>query len=158
MTLGEISSKALTAFTETLEELGMEVPERRYVAPGNIIPWDGEQFVVVLMEARQGKPGEPFAATYVPGTENLTGQFAVAIVRDIVALGEGAEEVPTADELGEAGVAAMNDAQLLLQAGMKVHAAQTISGLGKGFALGPCAPVGPDGGLAGHRLLFEVSL
>lgn len=158
MTLGVVAQKALTAFSDVLGELGVEVPERRYVACGNLVPWDGEQLVVVLMEHRQGQPGRPFAESFIPGTENFTAQFAVAIVREVVALGEGPETIPSMDDLNAAGISAMNDAQALLKAGVKVHASQVLTGLGLGFALGPCAPVGPEGGLAGHRLLFEVSL
>lgn len=158
MNVQEIAPAALAAFVTQLETQQVQIPERQYVAPGNLIPWDGEQLVVVLQQVGQGQPGQPNIQSYIPGVENLTAQFAVAIVRVIPALGEAAGMVPTDDEMTEAGISAMSDAQALIQAAIAIHASQMLTGLGKGFSIGPCATVGPEGGLAGHRLLFEVSL
>lgn len=161
MNLGATAQSILGAFGEQLEAQGVTLPDRRYVAPGQGIPWDGEQFVVVLQYVQQGQPGRPMAQSFMPGSESFTAQFAVAIVRGVPALsGEGplGPQIPSDQELGEAGAAAMDDAQALTEAGVAVHANSTVTGLGMGFVVGPVAPVGPDGGLAGHRLLIDLSL
>jgi hypothetical protein len=153
-----VATKALAAFADALEEQGVTLPDRRYMAPGSIIPWDGEQLVVTLQSVGQGKPGAPQAQRYLPGSENFYAQFAVAIVRVVPALSDGPEGIPDEGELNDAGVVAMTDALALVRAAVTVHAASVATGLGMDFVVGPCTTVGPEGGLAGHRLLFEVSL
>jgi hypothetical protein len=159
--LRETAQTVLSAFKAQLEAQGVELPERQYVAPGQGIPWDGEQLVVTLMSVGQGQPGAPFSGTYRPGAELLMAQFAVAIVRTVPSLsGESfaGPMTPSAEELGTAGLAAMDDAQALIKAAIALHAAESVTGLGMGFEIGDCAPVGPEGGMTGHRQLIAISL
>ena len=161
MTLREIAQKTLTAFEAQLEILGVEIPERRYVSPGVIPVWDGEQLVVNLQQRGQGQPGAPFEGSFVPGVENFHAQFAVSLVRAVPALsGEGPLEamIPDAGELGEAGLSAMDDAEALEKAAVAVHGDFVLTELGQGFAINGCSTMGPEGGLASTRLLFTISL
>jgi hypothetical protein len=161
VTLGEVASTLLAAFSEQLTQQDIKVPDRAYVAPGNIIPWDGEQLVVVLQSIGQGSPGKPNPGTYVPGSEILMATFAVALVREIPVLsGEGfvSTMIPEAVELGEAGVAGVEDASALMTAAIDVHKIHAVTEGGlMGFAIGPCLPLGPEGGLAGPKLTIEVN-
>lgn len=162
MTLGQTATTLLDAFVAQLQALDVEIPERHYVAPGNLIPWDGEQLVVVLQQISQGQPGKPYVETYVPGAEILMAQFAVALLRVVPALsGEGftGGMIPGAADLGGAGVAGVEDAQKLVTAAMNIHADRDITEAAlQGFAVGPCTTLGPEDGLAGPRLLVEVNL
>lgn len=161
MTLREVARRTLTAFGAQLEAQGIELPERRYVSPGVTPVWDGEQLVVNLQQRGQGQPGAPFEGSFIPGTENFHAQFAVSLVRVIPALsGEGplGAMIPGEDELGEAGLEAMDDAEALEKAAVAVHGDFVITGLGQGFAINGCSTMGPEGGMASTRLLFTISL
>lgn len=169
-TLTADAEKILAAFATALTARGVELPDRRYVAPGQINAWDGEQLVVNLQSIDQGQPGRPFGGTYIPAALNFTAQFAVSIVREIPALyGEGplTTMVPTALELDDAGQGSLTDGAALILAATDIYAASihgtagqglAVTGPGEGFEIGPCYPVGPEGGLAGHRLLVTISL
>ena len=162
MTLGEVAATLLEGFIAQLKAQSIEVPERTYVAPGNLIPFDGEQLVVSLQDVGQGQPGSPFAGSYVPGAEILMAQFAIALVREVPALtGEGFvnQMVPEAEELGVAGVAAVEDVSALVFSAIAIHKAHLVTEGGlQGFEVGPCSTIGPEGGLAAARLLVSVSL
>jgi hypothetical protein len=158
MTALQVAKLALTAFGEQLTELGVDLPQRQYVAPGLIPVWDGEQFVVNLQDIAQGQPGHPFGESFIPGAENFSAQYAVTIVRTVPTLNEGGMLEPSEEELNEAGFQTIADCESLVKAAVKVHASQVLSGLGRNFAIDPAGPMGPDGGLAAARLLFTVSL
>jgi hypothetical protein len=159
--LRSTAEQILLGFVEALTNQGVALPARRYVAPGQGIPWDGEQLVVTLMSIGQGQPGAPFSGTYRPGVELLMAQFAIAIVRTVPGLSGDSfagAMTPSAEELQTAGLAAMDDAQGLIKAAIALHAAESVTGLGMGFEIGDCAPVGPEGGMTGHRQLVAITL
>jgi hypothetical protein len=62
------------------------------------------------------------------------------------------------EELEGAGLAAMDDAEALSKAAMALHYSGAVTGLGMGFEIGDCMPVGPEGELAGHRQLIQITL
>lgn len=159
--LGATAEQLLAGFAKQLAGQNIDLPARQYVAPGQAIPWDGEQLGVNLQSIDQGQPGIAFTGTYVPQATNLFATFAVWIVRVIPALsGEGTleEMVPDAAELDQAGQAAMSDAAALVHAALALHTNYMLTGPGEGFEIGACSPVGPEGGLSGHRLLLAISL
>ena len=162
MTLAELAVTLLDAFVAQLEAQDVPVPERRYVAPGSVIAEDGEQLAVILGLVGQGQPGKPEPGTYVPGSEILMAQFDLQLIRTIPALnGEGfpPQMIPGAVALGESGVQLINDAEALVKAAIAIHAAKTVTEAAlQGFAIGPASPLGPEGGLAGTRILVEIGL
>jgi hypothetical protein len=162
MTLGETAGVLLAAFAEQLEAQGIQVPDRRYVAPGGQIAEDGDQLVLVLATISQGQPGRPDAGTFVPGSEILAARFTVQLIHAIPALHDAPTAgmmIPGEEELGESGVRLLDEAEALVNAAMAIHAEQLVTQGGlQGFSIGPCVPLGPDGGMAGTQLPVEISL
>lgn len=162
MSVLELGRKTLTLFEAQLEAQGVELPkDRRYIGPGVLPAWDGEQLTVNLQQLTQGRPGAPFVGTYISGAETLQAQFAVSLVRVVPALeAEGQLEamIPEAGELSASGEQTITDAEALMDAAVAIHAANTLVEQGKGFAIDGVSPMGPEGALACNRLLFTVSL
>jgi hypothetical protein len=154
--------EVLDAFVRELERADVEVPERRYVAPGVVPVWDGEQFVCNLQQILQGQPGIPSLTTPVPPAARVfSAQWALTLVRSVPALetdGPVAELIPDAEEIGEAGDLAMNDSAALLLAAQRLHEGYVLTRSGQGFSIDGLGTQGPEGGLAGTRLLISVSL
>lgn len=159
--LGGAAELILSEFVTQLEVLGVEIPERRYVAPGSMIPWDGEQLVVNLQQIEQGHPGAPQGGTFTPTATVLMAAFTVSIVREIPALSGDhvlSAMIPDGPTLDGAGTFAMGDAAGLALAAVAVHQSYLVTSPGEDFEIGPCAAVGPEGAMAGHRLQIAVSL
>ena len=159
--LGATAQKILAAYIAELEPL-IEVPERRLVAAGNVAVWDGEQLVVNLQAILQGQPGAPFVQTYTPTAINLFAQYGVQLVRAVpvtaVDNGPFPTQVPSAEELSESGIAAMDDAGALTLATVAIHQAHTITGPGEGFVIDSVDTLGPEGGMAATRVALNISL
>lgn len=161
MSLLTLAQNALGLFVAQLEARDVEVPERRYISPGNLPAWDGEQLAVNLQLGSQGHPGAPFEGTFGPGAENLQAQLSISLVREVAALtGEGSIEdmTPGATELTKSGEQGLVDAEALLKSAITIHGAGSLVDTGKGFAINGVTPMGPEGGLAACRLLLTVSL
>ena len=160
--LGGTAAQILALFAEQLAAQGVDVPKRQYVLPALMVAWDGPQLTVGLAELFQGQPGAPFGGTFTPPTAIVFGaMFVVDLLRKVPALsGEGTAGMlmPSALDLNAAGQSLMTDAKALLLAGVTIRERYTLTGPGQGFAVGSCAPVGPEGGLAGSRLQITVSL
>jgi hypothetical protein len=154
--------EVLDAFVRQLERADVEVPERRYVAPGVAVVWDGEQFSCNLQQIIQGQPGIPSLTTAIPPASRVfAAQWALSLVRAVPALetdGPVSELIPNADEIDEAGSQAMLDSAQLILAAQQIHEGYVLSRPGQGFAIDGCTTLGPEGGLAAARLLITVSL
>lgn len=154
--------EVLAAFERQLGKQNIELPDRRYVAPGVVPVWDGEQLVVNLQQVGQGQPGQPSLSTPIPPQARIfVAQWAVTIVRAVTALevdGPVPEAIPEAPEIEEAGLEGMNDAAALLLAAQAIHEGYVLIRPGQGFAVDAVQPLGPEGGLAANRLLFTISL
>jgi hypothetical protein len=141
-------------------------PDVAYIGSGEI-PWDGESFTIYLDTSDQGQPGGP-VATSVVDVHALTfyATFYAQLLREqpVPKAGIGAlDSFPTPDEMNDAGLVAMRDADALQNAAIAVKALG-IAGrapewmAGVGFVVGPVGPVGPNGGLAAMRIRLDVSL
>ncbi len=162
MNAPEAAPALLAAFKTQLEELDVTVPERAYIAPGQVAVWDGEQLTVTLTGIGQGSPGKPDPGTFVPGAEILQAGYAVYLIREVPGLsGEGAiqGQLPSAEELDESGQQTVADAQAMFDAAMAIHADHTITEAAlQGFSVGELSTLGPEGGLAGVRLPIGINL
>jgi hypothetical protein len=158
---GEI---VLSSYAAQLAAEGVAVPGAQYVAPGSgaqAIAWDSEQLSVAVGVISQGIPGALFAGTQHPAAALLTIQFAVILLRKIPALsGDGLAKtmIPKPAQIDKAGQTNLADLAALANAAIKLHAAGTFQPVGVGQAIDSIVPLGPEGGLAGARLLFSVSL
>ena len=171
-TLPADAEKILNLFAAQLTSQGVELPERQYVQPGSMAVWDGEQMTAGLMGIMQGEPGLAMAQTFVPGSAHYHAQFFVILIRQIAVMNtESFEtlEIPTAAQQDSDGQASMGDSAALLIAGEAIHRAPigatpgaptspALTGSGEGYVIDGLQPLGPEGALAGNRLLLSISL
>ena len=160
-TLPAVAEKILSLFTAELTAQGVTVPSRRYVTPGGLIPWDTDQLTVSLMSVDQGQPGIGDTTTMIPQAVVFYASYSVNLIRAIPVVnteGFAGTQLPTAAELDESGQQLQTDAGALLLAAAAIHIGYTLTDPGQGFVIGPLQPVGPEGGLAGSRLMLTISL
>lgn len=154
--------EVLDAFVAQLEDQGIELPERRYVAPGSAIVWDGEQMTVNLVQVLSGQPGAPGLTTPTPpATRVFHATWAITLLRAVPALevdGPVEESIPTSPEIEESGLETMADSQGLLLAAQAIHEGYVLTRPGMGFVVNTLQTLGPEGGLAGVRLQVSLSL
>lgn len=159
--LPAVAEQLLSLFAAQLTSQGVTLPERRYVAPGSQIVFDGEQMTVCLMGMAQGQPGQGYGQTMVPEALTIWASFSVNLVREVSVVnteGFAAMEIPTMAEQDADGQAAIGDAQALILAASAVHRSYALTGPGEGFVIDGLQPIGPEGGLVANRLLISVSL
>lgn len=159
--LPALAEQFLTLFSAQLTAQGVEVPDRQYRQAGSIPVWDGEQLTTGLMGIAQGQPGQAYPQTFAPQALNLYATFFVLLIREISVIsteGFTPGEVPTAEDSDADGVNVIGDGQALVIAASAIHTAHTMTGPGEGFVIDGLQPLGPEGGLAGSRLLISVSL
>lgn len=163
--LPAVLERALDLFSSQLLGQGVEIPERRYVQAGSMPVWDGEQMTVGLMGIAQGQPGHGYAGTFIPEALNLYATLFVLVIRPVASIqddGTAEMEIPTAQEQDEDGKSLAADAQALVLAASNIHRAsmtgQGLTGPGEGFSIDGLQPLGPEGGMAGNRLLLSISL
>ena len=160
--LGATAEAILNAFATQLELQGVELPKVQYVAPGSMIAWDAPSLTVALETITQGQPGAPFGQTYQIGTvTELSASFGILLIREIPALtSEGSldDMIPSQFVLDTAGQSILGDAANLVKAAIAIHDKYLITSPGEGFVIGPITPLGPQGGMAGHKLNLEISL
>lgn len=160
--LGGTADQILQLFAAQLTEQGVDVPERQYRPPGTLVVWDGEQLTVNLMGIGQGQPGHGYGQTIVPPQALVFyASFSINLIRAITVINvEGPEdiEIPTAAEMDADGVKLLADAQALVLAFSQIYQRYQVTAIGEGMVLDGLQPVGPEGGLAGSRMLVSVSL
>ncbi|HWF25174.1 MAG TPA: hypothetical protein VG275_06995 [Solirubrobacteraceae bacterium] len=159
--LSGFAARVLSAFDAQLAQQGVSLPSRQYVTPGSMVPWDGEQLTVSLMGIDQGRPGGTVTTSIVPQATIFYASFSVNLIRAIPTInteGFSAGETPTAEDLGASGGQLLDDAAQLVLAASAFHQAYLLSDPGVDFVVGPLSPVGPEGGLAGSRMLLSLSL
>lgn len=156
--LGGTADLILSAFVNQLGADGVEVPDRQLVHAGVEAVWDGEQIAVGLVDIKQGQPGAPMVVTMQPQAIQFFAEWHVVILRPVVVLQEGPQVQPPDEELHVDGLAAMADVQALVKATSEIYQQHVITGVGEGFVLAGCRPVGPQGGLAGSELLLHTTV
>jgi hypothetical protein len=165
--VASIASKVLDAVVAHLEAApGVNVPQRRIIAPGNprLIAWDAEQIVVALSGIGVGQaPGQGGGSQRIGNPVSSRGMrhavLAVQLVRCVPESADGATP-PPASAVTDAGLALMRDAGLLSQA--LVEACTKLGGvdaLGPGGSSRPGAVevLGPDGGMAAVEGSIEIT-
>lgn len=159
-TLGTDTGTLLALLAAQLTQAGIEVPARQQVAIGAVQVWDGEQLTVQSSSIEMGQPGRPYGGTAIPASAIVVyATFVIVLLRSIpVATGgpRGAR-VPNAATISKFGEQLSQDMGGLVNAAIQIQAAGEWA-VPEGFHIGPCRPVGPDGGLAGSTLQLDVSL
>jgi hypothetical protein len=161
MLAAEAAQTLLSAFVKQLEAQSVELPERKYVAPGQIAVWDDEQLALNLQDILRGQPGAVFEQSTGPVPTVLHAVFSLQLVRLVPALnneGPLATMVPGEEELGASGEKTIADADALFEAAIAIQQNYTVTEPDMGFAVGPISTLGPEGGLAATMIKLGVSL
>lgn len=154
------AAKLLSLFESELTGLGISLPDRRYVSPGQIPAWDGEQLTVNLIGVAQGQPGMPLATSFSPTAAHYHAQYGLSLLRAVPVIeseGPLMLQVPDGEQITEASSEILGDAAALVKAGQRIHQSYLATSAGEGFMF-ELQTVGPEGGLAGHRLLVTLSV
>lgn len=158
--LGGEAARLLELFVEQLTALEVAVPETRYVSPGSIPAWDGEQLTVNILRVEQGQPGVPQGGTMFRAVFFAT--FGISIIREVPALyGDGQPGVamiPNPADLQVAGSASFDDAAALILAATAIHESYVYGDPQEGFEIGPVTSLGPQGGLAGQQIQLAITV
>lgn len=161
--LAAIGAELVGLFAAQLQERGVELPERQHFAPGQIPAADGEQLVGNLVDVHQGQPGAPVGGTMHPSAVQFSATFSVGLLRAIpIIQGDGGGsidlDIPSSAEIDAAGQLYLSDAEGLLKSCQAIHQSYAVTDPGMGFAIDGLQTLGPDGGLAGVKVLLTVSL
>lgn len=158
--LSATASRILTLFEAQLEGLGVHLPDRRHVAPGQIPAWDGDQLCVNLVTVSQGQPGAPAATPFRPSAVSFYAIFGVSIVRWVHVIdGEGPIDLiaPTSQQIGEDSQRSLLDAAALIHAASNIGLDGSLVDGGEGLVY-EIKTTGPEGGLAANQLLLTLSV
>ena len=157
-----VADQLLAIFGAQLVELGVQLPARQYRNPSSLVAWDGEQFTVSLMGIAQGQPGRMIGQTIRPPQAlHFYASFALTIVRLVSVIntdGFADVEIPTASEIDADGVTTLSDAQALILAASRVYGQHSITSPDEGYEIAGVTPVGPEGGMAGNRLIVNLTV
>lgn len=160
--LATIAAALVPDFAQQLQEQGISLPERQYFAPGQIVAMDGEQLVGWFVGVAQGGAGIQLPQSQHPAAVRFAAQFAIILLRQIpiVQAEPGPLEyaIPTANDINDAGLSFVADGEALLRACQAIHREYLITYPGMDFEVGPLQTVGPEGGLAGPKILLTVSI
>lgn len=165
--VAELAQKVLDGVVAHFDAVPRELPDRRYVAPGNpqLIAWDCEQLVVALTGVGWGASPEAAAGSVKPGTQmSVQGVrhavFSIQLVRCTPVSKDTRTPWPPPEEIQAAGVAFMKDAGVLSQALVTL-----VAELRQSLALdrsgsveaGALTSLGPEGGHHGMEATLAIT-
>jgi hypothetical protein len=138
----------------TLEDMGVALPERRGLVPGDVVPWDCDQLIVNFMGLSRGQPAvpdQPQTTAQLPSQLILVYEFRITLLRHIATIsGRGnPPKLPSTQTMAANYATVAGDARDLALALMNIHRNYVLAAPGILFGWGPVAPVGPEGALSG---------
>lgn len=155
---------ALAAVQAFFAANGVALPERQYIAAGSpqSVAWDCEQLVVILAEVGWGRSKDATQLSPSFGKQASVNAmrhatFAFQLVRCVPVITDGAEapQLPSVQDIQDAGEQSLVDAGLLSQALVNfVSFPNATVPAGCNVQAGAVSPIGPEGGLVG----LEASL
>jgi hypothetical protein len=141
------------------EAAGVDLPERRIIAPGRIVEADAAQVSVQLVSLVAGHPGQPVAQYQRPPAGFRTATWQITISRYVATQGaESAAYAPDPLDIEADAEAAWTDVAVLLDLLEKAKLSRTLTGLGVPITLGPTVLDGPMGGLAAVQVTVSMAL
>jgi hypothetical protein len=146
----------LTEFSLALDAAGVDVPDRQYLNPGALIAWDEPQLTIGVIRIGMGQPGESVGSSLLASQFNFSVTFGLLLIVEVPALVDAG--LPSTPDLDAAGQALIGLSTTLWTTAIALRAAGKLAPGNAGVALGPLAPVGPSGALAGVSLQIEMSL
>jgi hypothetical protein len=131
--------------------MGATLPTVRYVAPGQVVAFDGEQVTTNLLRVVAGRPGADDAEQSSAGFTIMYAEILFVIVRDTPTIQDG----NMGNVLPPSPVALNTNAQLMMQdAAFLTQAMIDMVTIDKVFRnhgfpvnIGPVTTVGPEGGV-----------
>ena len=154
MTAYDVAAHVLDVVAAGLTDAGVDVPERRYVAPGPLPAWDCEQLTVALVRpAVPGTPGREVARSRPCGGPRFV-EVRVELVR-CAPVGDG-EEPATVEELTACAQGLSADVEALRKA--LDDPVALVGRPGPTTLVGPVTTTGPEGGLVAVGALVQVPL
>jgi hypothetical protein len=161
-TAATIGSELVGLFAEQLQALDVTLPDRQHFAPGQIPAMDGEQLVGNLVGIAQGGAGLHMGVSMHPAAVRYAATFSVALLRSIPIVqaepGPYDYVVPSSADIHAAGVESIEDAEALLKSAQAIHGQYLLTGQGQDFETGPLQTIGPEGGLAGPKILVTLTI
>lgn len=165
--VAELAQKTLDGVVAHFAAADIELPDRRYVAPGNpqLVAWDCEQLVVALTGIGWGAAPDAATGSVKPGTQASAlgirhAVFSVQLVRCTPVSKDNRTPWPPPEEIHASGLRFMQDAGRLSQALVTVVAelrqsiAQDRSGL---VEAGVLTSLGPEGGYHGLEATLAIT-
>lgn len=151
------AERLLAALLAVYDEARVELPTRRYLAPGPMTAWDDEHAAVYLTSTLPGSSdrantpgGHPARGAGAQSTPR--GAYEARVVRCIPTLDDDGA-APPADAITSSARELLRDVGLLLDA---VYRFAGEAPLGSVATPGQAQPLGPDGGLAGWSVTVTV--
>jgi hypothetical protein len=148
---------ALRLLDAVVAEFGAAAPDRRYLAPGPLAAWDGEHLAVSCTQVLPGTSDSSGRAGGLPAHQAGAMQLPRAVYEARVL-----RCFPTVDDSGHPPTgAAIQAASETILADLGLLLAGVYRFLGaspQGVATaGQAEPLGPEGGLAGYRVVVTYS-
>lgn len=137
---------------------GIELPERRHVAPGQTAPADDEQLVVHLLSSAAGHPGQPTAQWQRSPASFRSATWQVSILRAVHTQGTDSALAPGPIEVEADAEIAFTDVAVLQNLMETAKLQKILAGPGVPITISPVIPIGPEGGLAGVQVQVSIAL
>lgn len=140
------------------EAADVELPERRYVAPGQTAPADDAQLVLHLLSIAAGHPGQEVTQWQRSPAAFRSATWQVSILRAVATQGGDSSYAPDPIDVQVDAEIAWIDAAVLqdLLESAKINRVLTRSGIP--ITISPVVPIGPQGGLAGVQAKVAIAL
>lgn len=156
MDLYGLAGGLLTQVVQQFAGMSVGLPAKRFVAPGPMPAWDGEQVTVHLIRTFSGSPaGEsPYMG---PGYSEHAAEFGVVIIRNTPTI-DDYNSLPTPEAMMASAQQNMADVATLQRA------IETIKNKGlwvdhaTPFSVGSATSEGPEGGLVAAAITCSVGV
>lgn len=157
--LSDLGQEVLDGVVQALSDNGIDIPARRYLAPGSDAVDDvGEDcngaLTVRFLRMFSGFPGAELSDLEQAGYVR-TAEYMIRLVRCIWT---DEAEGPTPAEQGDDMVIAARDAWCIFQGLLELAGAGSFLESCQTWAIGNVVSVGPDGGLAGIELPLQIQV
>ena len=148
----------LDTVTRGFAAAGVALPERRYVAPGQVAPADDEQLVVHLLSLAAGHPGAPVTQWQRSPAGFRTATWQVSILRAVATQGTDSAFAPDPLDVEADAATAWTDVAVLQDLLETAKRTNDIASHGVPITISPVVPIGPEGGLAGVQAQVALAL
>lgn len=155
--LGAAAVELFDAMVDKLEEQGILIPEVAYLAPGNEIVWDCEQFTMHMTRIIGGYPGVDSPVPQPHALLMNSAEFFATMVRCIPVPNDQGEP-PDAAEVATAAQGLMRDARAIRRGFEMIDQQHLVVPRNVPSSVGQVNSIGPSGGYAGVAGSFAFQM